>query len=155
MVLSLNALSAATLAAMQRHPRRVMGALGTLLLTTGVTAFGIAPLAPDAADLPVRQVLQAIDLPTLPPTGWDLSQPNAELAVQLTLYRHDTTRREDTAESLLQRLGVSDRQAQDFLRTNPLARGLLQGRAGKLVSVEMDDRQRLLKLTARWLDQRS
>ena len=32
-----------------------MGGIGALLLGTGVTAFGIAPLAPDAADLPVQQ----------------------------------------------------------------------------------------------------
>ena len=41
-----------------------MGGLGVLLLGTGVTAFGIAPLAPDAADLPVRQVVEALDAPT-------------------------------------------------------------------------------------------
>ena len=53
MVHSLSALTQAATSALQRHPRRVMGAVGTLLLTTGVTAFGIAPLAPDAADLPI------------------------------------------------------------------------------------------------------
>ena len=31
-----------------RHPRRIMAGIGALLLGTGVTAFGIAPLAPDA-----------------------------------------------------------------------------------------------------------
>ena len=49
-----------TTEAISRHPRRVMGGVGALLLGTGVTAFGIAPLAPDAADLPVRQVVEAL-----------------------------------------------------------------------------------------------
>lgn len=151
MVHPLNALTQATFAAVQRHPRRVMGALGTLLLTTGVTAFGIAPLAPDAAKLPVQQVLQAVDLPVLPPAAWDPALPSVGSATPLTLFRHDTTRREDTAESLLQRLGVSDRKAQAFLRSNSLARDLLNGRGGKLVSIELDGQQQLLKLTARWM----
>ncbi len=49
---------------MRLHPKRVTGSLAVLLLGTGVTAFGVAPLAPDAADLPVRQVLEAVQ--TLP-----------------------------------------------------------------------------------------
>ena len=48
--------------ALRRHPKRVMGSLGALLLGTGVTAFGVAPLAPDAADLPVRSISEAIDM---------------------------------------------------------------------------------------------
>ncbi len=57
-----HALAQAAMSVLNKHPRRVVGAIGTLLLGTGVTAFGIAPLAPDAAELPVQQVLQAIDL---------------------------------------------------------------------------------------------
>ncbi len=124
-----------------------MGAVGVVLLGTGVTAFGIAPLAPDAADLPVRQVIEALDTPAL-------IQSNAigtEAVPALVLFRSETTRRDDTAQSLLQRLGVNDTQAQAFLRTNPIARQLINGRAGRLVSVETSDRQALLRLTARWL----
>jgi murein DD-endopeptidase MepM/ murein hydrolase activator NlpD len=126
-----------------------MGAFGTLLLGTGVTAFGIAPLAPDAADLPVHQVLQAIALPA-PDTLLDPSLSAAATA-DMTLYRHEQTRRDDTPASLLQRLGVKDSQAQAFLRTDGKVHDLLSGRAGKLVSVEMDAQQRLTKLTARWM----
>ncbi|MDP3836057.1 MAG: M23 family metallopeptidase, partial [Hydrogenophaga sp.] len=90
-------------------------------------------------------------------------QPNvnglaAQPSVPLVLFRSDTTRRDDTAQSLLQRLGVPDSQAQAFLRNDPLARQLLQaGRAGRPVSVEASDQQQLLRLTARWLsaDERS
>jgi murein DD-endopeptidase MepM/ murein hydrolase activator NlpD len=132
-----------------------MGGLGVLLLGTGVTAFGIAPLAPDASDLPVRQVIEALNTPTQQDIDNLLA---AQPAAPLVLFRSDTTRRDDTAQSLLLRLGVSDSQAQAFLRNDPVARQLLQaGRTGRPVSVEASDRQELLRLTARWLsaDERS
>jgi hypothetical protein len=43
---------------LHRHPRRVAAAVCTLLGGFAVTAFGIAPMAPDAADLPQRLVTQ-------------------------------------------------------------------------------------------------
>lgn len=129
---------------LSRHPRRIMGGIGALLLGTGVTAFGIAPLAPDAAQLPVTTVVQPF---SISPQALDaLAAP-----VPLTLFRSDTVRREDTAQALLQRLGVSDREADSILRSDPTARKLLAGRAGKLVNVEANDRGELLRLTARWL----
>lgn len=128
--------------ALTSHPRRWMAALGTLLLGTGVTAFGIAPLAPDAADLPVHMVRETVQAMPLP-----------ELALApITLYRSDSTRREDTAASLLQRMGVDDDAAETFLRQDPQARELFRGRPGKLVSVETDRDHRLLRLGARWMD---
>lgn len=127
-----------------RHPRRVMGALGVLLLGTGVTAFGIAPLAPDAADLPVTQLIEP-----LPLDATAALLPAAPLP--FTLYRSDTVRRDDTPQSLLQRLGVDDPAALAFLRTDPTARQLFGGRAGKLVTAETTDRNSLVRLSARWL----
>ena len=146
-----HALAQAAMSVLNKHPRRVVGAIGTLLLGTGVTAFGIAPLAPDAAELPVQQVLQAIDLSPIAAEQLDPTVAATSLSAPLTLYRHEQTRRDDTLNTLLQRLGLNDSQAQAFLRTDPKARELLTGRAGKLVSVEMDGRQRLHKLTARWV----
>ena len=121
-----------------------MSGLGILLLGTGVTAFGIAPLAPDAAQIPVIQVVQTLDI--APAIGDLLAAP-----VPLTLFRSDMVRRDDTVQSLLQRLGVSDREAETFLRGDPIARQLLTGRAGKLVHAEASDRGDLQRLTARWL----
>ncbi len=115
-----------------------------MLLGTGVTAFGIAPLAPDAADLPVQQVIESLN--TDPLIG-DLLP-----ATPLTLFSSDTVRRDDTAQSLLQRLGVRDSKAMDFVRKNDLARQLFSGRSGKLVTVETNDRFELQRLSARWLN---
>ena len=130
-------------ASLAKHPRRVMGAIGVLLLGTGVTAFGIAPLAPDAAKLPVSQVVEALALQPL-------AVDTLSAAVPLTLFRSDTVRRDDTAQSLLQRLGVDDTAAQNFLRTDPSARQLFSNNS-KMVRAETSDRGELLRLTARWL----
>lgn len=141
---TLSHLARAVAQSLERHPRRVMAGVGTLLLGTGVTAFGIAPLAPDAANLPVTQVVESLAMEPLVPADLAASVP-------FNLFRSDTVRRDDTAQSLLQRLGVRDSEAQAFLRDDLLARQLFGGRIGKLVTVETDDQQQLLRLTARWL----
>lgn len=135
-----------------RHPRRIMAGLGALLLGTGVTAFGIAPLAPDASRLPVQQVIESLDAAPLTNTT-AIGAP----MVPMTLFRSDTIRRDDTPQSLLQRLGVRDPAALAFLRSDATARQLFTGRAGKLVTVETTDQHQLQRLTARWLpdDERS
>lgn len=147
---SLGLLARAVAHSLERHPRRIMAGVGTLLLGTGVTAFGIAPLAPDAADLPVTQVVESLSIEPLVPADLVASVP-------FNLFRSDTVRRDDTAQSLLQRLGVRDSAALAFLRDDALSRQLFSGRASKLVTVETDDQHQLLRLTARWLpdDERS
>jgi len=127
-----------------RHPKRITGTLAALLLGTGVTAFGVAPLAPDAADLPVRQVLEAVQaLPTQ-------AQTDALGDFRYSLFRSDSTRSSDTADSLLKRLNIDDASASAFLRSDPNAHLILSGRPGKTVTVEASDSQQLLKLSMRW-----
>jgi murein DD-endopeptidase MepM/ murein hydrolase activator NlpD len=122
-----------------------MGGIGTILLGTGVTAFGIAPLAPDASDLPVSLVTEVLNVGNPTTLGLLPSVPG------FSLYRSDMVRRDDTAQSLLQRMGTPDSPAQAFLRTDPLARQLFDGRGTKHVALETTDRHELQKLTARWL----
>ncbi len=129
---------------LRRHPRRVTAALATLLLGTGVTAFGVAPLAPDAADLPVVQVVETVQpLPVRP-------QADALLEHSFNLYRTEVTRSTDTADSLLRRLNIADPAAVAFLRQDPKARQLILGRSGKTVTAEASDSQMLQKLSMRW-----
>ena len=47
----------------QHHRRSVLAVLGTLMLGTGVVAFGVSPALPDAAQWPVRQVVETMDAP--------------------------------------------------------------------------------------------
>ena len=127
-----------------RHPKRIAGSLAVLLLGTGVTAFGVAPLAPDAADLPVHEIVEVVQ--ALPRQA----QIDALLDHQFNLYRTEVTRSSDTAETLLRRLNIDDADAAAFLRIDGNARSLLIGRAGKTVTAETTDDQRLLKLSMRW-----
>ncbi len=127
-----------------RHPKRITGTLAALLLGTGVTAFGVAPLAPDAADLPVRQVLESVQaLPTE-------TQSDILGEFRYSLFRTETTRSSDTADALLRRLNIDDASASAFLRSDANAQLILSGRAGKAVTVEASDSQQLLKLSMRW-----
>jgi murein DD-endopeptidase MepM/ murein hydrolase activator NlpD len=130
--------------AAHRHPRRVAVAVCTLLGGFAVTAFGIAPMAPDAADLPQRVVTEELTL-----TGID-QQLEALAQHALELSRSDLTRASDTADSLLRRLGVVDPSAAAFLRSDRDARRLLEGRAGKMVQVTTDDGGALKELVARF-----
>lgn len=118
---------------LRQHPRAVSATVLTLLLGTGVTAFGVAPLtvvdpSPVATQL-IQQEVQAVAVP---------SQLEALETFSLALHRNDLTRGSDTAESLLQRLGVNDPEAARFLREDVLARQILTGRVGKRVQVRSE-----------------
>jgi len=146
-----------------KYPKHFIAGLGAVLLGTGVTAFGVAPLEAEIANLPVQQIVETVPHAALQPLALaapiaasasaSASTTPAELQapVPFVLFRTDFTRRDDTVQSLLQRLGVNDRAAQQFLRSHPDAAMLLRGPAGKLVRAETDDDQRLLRLNVRWL----
>ncbi|MGA8784343.1 MAG: peptidoglycan DD-metalloendopeptidase family protein [Polaromonas sp.] len=142
--LTLSRILSAIADSLRRHPKRLSSGLAVLLLGTGVTAFGVAPLAPDAADLPVHQVLESVQaLPTQ-------TQTDALGDFRFNLFRTESTRSTDTANSLLKRLNLDDTAAAAFLRTDPNAQLILEGRPGKNVTVEASDSQQLLKLSMRW-----
>ncbi len=121
-----------------------MAAVVMSLMGFGVTAFGIAPLAPDASDLPRRLVTE-----TVTPDDAE-SQLEALASHSMQLYRSDLTRAADTADSLLARLNVTDSDAAAFLRSDPTARKLLEGRAGKMVQVRTDESGRIEEFVARY-----
>ena len=114
------------------------------LVGFAAAAFGIAPLAPDAADLPKRLVIESIA-----PNGLQ-AQLDALAEHQIQLYRTDLTRASDTADSLLKRLNVSDPAAARFLRTDSVARKVLEGRAGKMVQVQTSESSALDELVVRY-----
>lgn len=126
-----------------QHPKQITVALTSVLLGGGGAAFAIASLTPDVSELAVQQVLETVQ----PQLNADTQ---ALLTVPLQLYRSDITRSNDTADTLLQRLGVDDPQAAAFLRTDTLTRKLLLGQAGRHVSAETVQGQGLRQLIARW-----
>lgn len=126
-----------------QHHKRVTAAVTAVLLAGGGGAFAVASLAPNAADLPVHEVLESVQ-----PLAAE--NYNFDAAPAFVLYRTETTRANDTADTLLKRMGVNDAQAAAYLRNDADARQILLGRSGRQVTAEALNDQRLNKLTARW-----
>ena len=118
--------------------------ISLLLLLGAGGALAVAGLSPLSSSLPVKQLVETVSTLSLD------SQMQSLMKGDIRLYRADTSRSSDSADSLLARLNVSDAQAADFMRSNALVRSHLLGRAGRLIRAEMDDDNRLLRLTARW-----
>ena len=125
----------------QQHPRRVLAGVAVSLSLLGGGAFAVASLDANSSQAPLQQVLESVSTLSLPSLAADKS---------LQLFRSDVTRSNDTADSLLSRLGLSDAEAAAYLRNARTARQQFIGRAGRLVSAEGDAEHRLTRLTARW-----
>lgn len=128
---------------LQHHPKRITAALAALMLGGGGGAFAVASFAPDASNLPVREVQESVQALPLNVADDDLN------IAQFKLFRSEVTRSSDTADTLLKRMGVNDSAAAAFLRTDANARILL-GRSGRNVTTEAGANNTLLKLSARW-----
>lgn len=131
-------------AAAARHPRRLTAGVVGLLSSFAITAFGIAPLAPDAGLLPQRLVTEEIAIGHLEHQLGSLSSQDFEL------HRADLTRAGDTADTLLGRLGISDPAAARFIREDREARRLIDGRGGKMVQVRGAADGTLLEMVVRF-----
>lgn len=127
-----------------RHPRALTGSVVAALSCFAVTAFGIAPLAPDAAELPKRTIVETLPAP-------DIEAQLEQLATHsIGLTRSEATRVSDTPDSLLRRAGAFDPTAAAFLRSDPQARRIFQGRAGRLVHVTADAAGQVQKIVVRF-----
>ena len=132
-----------------RHPRRLAVAVAALLLSMGGGAFALASIESNAKEVVVREIVESLTLPALA----DPKQQFAALPVlPMSLYRTTTTRSNDTAETLLKRMGLFDSSAAAYLRSNKELHQTLLSRTGRLVSAEADGNRGLLKLTARWVN---
>ena len=125
------------------HRRGIVAAGVALLAGCAAAAFAIAPLAPDAAALPRRLLVEPVQPQAFAP------QLEALAAHEFDLSRADVTRAGDTPGTLLERLGVADASAVAFLRGDAQARRLFEGRGGRLVQVRAGEDGRLKSLTAR------
>jgi murein DD-endopeptidase MepM/ murein hydrolase activator NlpD len=110
------------------HRGRRAAAVVALLFGSAVTAFGVAPLT--VTD-PTPTVTRIVSEPVAP-QGIEQQLDALDLRA-LVLHRSDVTRSTDTADTLLQRLSVNDPEMASFMRSNPVARRIVEGRAGKQV----------------------
>jgi murein DD-endopeptidase MepM/ murein hydrolase activator NlpD len=127
---------------------RIISASALFLAVCAFGAAGVAPLAPDASDLPVKSVSEELVLP-------NLSTQIAALEQQQTNehYIHEEkVRAGDTLAALLNRLGVDDDAAETFIKKDKVAHGVMQLTTGKRVQAQTDDEGNLQWLQATVVD---
>jgi len=127
---------------------RIISASAIFLAVCAFGAAGVAPLAPDASDLPVKTIAQDIQLPDLSSQITALQQQEATQK-----YVHEEKiRAGDTLATLLNRLGVEDDAAENFIKKDKTARAIMQLRSGKRVQAQTDENGNLLWLKATVVD---
>ena len=111
-------------------------AIGALCSLVAVTAFGVAPLTAGALP-PIQMTIEAV---SLAPERVD---------AESSFIQQESIRRGETLGSLLSRLGSEDPELATFVRRDPVARQLLELRAGRTVSAVVASDRRLERLTYR------
>ncbi len=121
---------------------RVISGSAVVLSLVAFGAAGVAPMAPDAADLPVTMVVEELPVPDLNAQIASLSPAAGQFVAE------ERVRPGDNLSALLDRLGVNDPQAASFLRSDPAARPLLGLRPGRRVQATIDGNGRLISAAA-------
>ncbi len=122
-------------------------AIGMSLIAFG--AAGVAPYAPDASDLPVTVKVEELGLPDL------ASQVDGRRAAPDRFVAEERIRAGDNLASLLDRLGVADREAAAFIRSDAQARALTNLRAGQRIQAVVDAEGKLLSASTLIADQQA
>ena len=121
---------------------RIVGAGAVALALCAFGAVAVAPIAPDAADVPVKSVAEDLALPNLADQIAALQEDEQQFIHQ------ESVRSGDSIGSTLSRMGVDDADAQKFIRTDKLARRVLSVKNGKRLQAETDENGLLLSLRA-------
>ncbi|MNS53293.1 Murein DD-endopeptidase MepM [compost metagenome] len=90
-------------------------------------------MAPDADDLPIKSITQELQLPHL------ADQIAALDKLQQNYISEERVRSGDTLATLLERLGVDDAAATAFIKSDAVARNVMQLKAGKRVQVQTNE----------------
>nr|WP_315212381.1 M23 family metallopeptidase [uncultured Duganella sp.] len=123
---------------------RIVSASALFLTVCAFGAAGVAPLAPDPADLPVKSVQEAVTMPDLTPQINALEQQSSSEH----FVHEERIRAGDTLATLLTRLGVEDDAAENFIKKDKVAKGVMQLKTGKRVQAQTDDEGNLQWLRA-------
>ena len=106
-----------------------LGVLTLLLASGAIAVAGFSVINPKA--VPIRQLVESVTNLTLD------TQINSLSRDKLRLYRTASSRASDTAESMLSRLGISDKNAADFMRSNALVRDGLLGKNNRQLKIKL------------------
>ena len=112
---------------------RIVTVSALFLTIFAIGAAGVVPLAPDASDLPVKRVVESLRLPNLAEQIDALEQTNQHF------IHEEKVQRGDTLASILQRLGVDDDDAANFIKSNQTARLVLQQKTGKTIRAKTNE----------------
>jgi len=125
-----------------RRPERLwtLGPAVFGVMMAAITAFGLSGISEAESRVLNQQVAIEIKPETLE------LQMKALAAHGLELTREDEVRKNDSFESLLERLGVEDRDARQYLRKDTRTAGILRNSAGQTALVRTDLEGRLLRL---------
>jgi murein DD-endopeptidase MepM/ murein hydrolase activator NlpD len=125
-----------------RRPERLwtLGPAVFGVMMAAITAFGLSGISEAESRVLNQQV--AIEIK---PEALEL-QMKALAAHGLELTREDEVRKNDSFESLLERLGVEDRDARQYLRKDTRTAGILRNSTGQTALVRTDLEGRLLRL---------
>ena len=125
-----------------RRPERLwtLGPAVFGVMMAAITAFGLSGISEAESRVLNQQV--AIEIK---PEALEL-QMKALAAHGLELTREDEVRKNDSFEGLLERLGVEDRDARQYLRKDARTAAILRNSAGQTALVRTDLEGRLLRL---------
>jgi len=126
--------------------KMIPAAIGLSLIAFG--AAGVAPLAPDASDLPVTVLTQELGVPDLSSQVLAINSGSASFVAE------ERVRSGDTLDALLDRLGVEDRSASSFIRTDTQARSLASLRPGRRIQAKVSADGKLLSASTLLNDNR-
>ena len=127
---------------------RIISASTLLLSLCAFGAFAVAPIAPDAANLPVKSITQELPLPNV------AAELAADRQAEQTFIAEEKVRPGDSLASLLTRLGVDDDAAAGFIKSDHVAHAVLQLKPGKLVQAQTNEDGELKWLSAVLVDSR-
>jgi murein DD-endopeptidase MepM/ murein hydrolase activator NlpD len=127
---------------------RIVAAASVFLALCAFGAAGVAPIAPDASDLPVRSIQVHLDLPSLGEQAEKLS------AIGQVFISEERIRAGENLASLMTRLGISDEAAANFIKSDSRARAFMQMRPGRRVQAKLDGDGGLISLSTAYADGR-
>jgi murein DD-endopeptidase MepM/ murein hydrolase activator NlpD len=128
---------------------RIVGAGALALALCAFGAVATAPVVQNDSDVRVVSVAENLALPNLSDQIAALQQDEQQF------IHEERVRPGDSIGTMLARLGVNDAQAQNFIRSDKLARRILTLKNGKRLQAETDENGELLTLRATLTDKDS
>jgi murein DD-endopeptidase MepM/ murein hydrolase activator NlpD len=125
---------------------RIISAGAIFLAVCAFGAAGVAPLAPDPSDLPVKSVAQDLELPNLADQIAALQKDDQQFV------HEEKIRAGDTLAVVMQRLGVDDPAAVAFIKSDKIAKGVMQLTTGKKIQAQTAENGSLQWLKATLVD---